>query len=474
LPPEIAGNGFSNDADDQPVSSFLAEQYGSVAEDIASGLIPQLGTMATCYSTVTADTEESCTRSFVESFAPRAYRRPLEQTEIDELVTLERTIRGQGATYDVSLSSVIEAVLQSPDFLYRIELGEPDLTDPALTRPTDHEMATRLSYFLWGTMPDDALLATADQGGLSTNAAVLATATSMLDDTRSRPMLRYFFDKYLPITTLTDLARDAAQYPTFTPSIGALMREETHTFLEHEIFSGSGTWLGALTAPYTFVNETLANFYGLTGVTGDQFQQVNYPDPSKRMGLLTQGAIMTGTTVTNFTNPVRRGVFLLEHVMCIPLPPPPTGLNVMPPDPYSGATGRERYTLHSQNETCAGCHAAMDPPGFALENYDAVGLWRDTENDVVIDATGELSFLPAPFNGPIELLTMISQKEETHACFAHEWLTFALGREIDAGDACTQSTVEEAFTASGYNIKQLLLNVTQTDAFLYRPAQGAM
>lgn len=477
LPPEVAGddNVYGNDADHQPVSSFLIEQYGTVAEDIAARATATpdaLAALAPCYSTLTADTEATCARSFIESFAPRAYRRPLDATEVEDLVSLFQTVR-QTETFESSLSAVIEVVLQSPDFLYRVEFGVADPASPAVLRPSAYEMASRLSYLFWGTMPDATLDSAAAAGELLTADSVLSQATRLLDDPKARPVIRHFFDGYLPINSLTDLTRDAAQYPTFSATIGSLMREETHTFLEYEIFQGPGSWQQALLAPYTFVNETLANYYGIPGVVGDTFQQVNI-DTTHRLGLLSQGGIQTGTAITNFTNPVRRGVFLLRNMMCVDLPPPPEELAgvVKPPDPYSGATGRERYSIHAEQVVCAGCHGVMDPPGFGLENYDAVGLWRDTENDVLIDASGTLDPLGgAPFSGPIELIQLIANSQQTQNCFAHNWLTYAYGRAITEEDVCSESKVQVDFTESGYNIKQLLLSLTQTDAFLYLPAQ---
>ncbi len=476
LPAELSGNGFGNDADNQPVSAFLAEQYGTIAEDVVSRVAAtpeQLAKFAPCVSSATADTEATCARSFVESFLPLAYRRPVEAAEVDELLALEQTVR-QTNEFAASLSAVVEAALQSPDYLYRIELGSPDTTDPTLRRPSGYEMASRLSYFLWGSMPDATLETAAASGELSTPEGVLQNATWMLDDPRARPMIRHFFDNYLPINTLTDLARDAEEFPTFSPTIGALMHEETQTFLDYEIFDGPGTWPAVLTEPYTFVNEALANFYGISGVTGDEFRKVDI-DTTHRLGLLTQGSILAGTTISNFTNPVRRGVFLLRNVLCVDLPPPPSTLgSIKPPDPYSGATGRERFEAHVQQAVCATCHTTIDPPGFALENYDAVGMWRDQENDVTIDASGQLDMLPQPFNGPIELVNMIAQSEQAQSCFADTWLTFAYGRTIGDEDLCNRSSLEQAFAASGYNIKQLLLSLTQTDAFLYLPSQEGM
>ncbi len=474
LPPELLGNGFGNDADQQPVSEYLAAQYGDVAESIsirAVGNPEVLNRYAPCAATVTEATEAACAQTFIENYVPKVYRRNLEAGESEDLMALFNAIRPD-STFTDSLAGIMEATLQAPEFLYRVELGEPDPANAGVRRPTGHELASRLSYMLWGSMPDDTLSAAADAGELATPQGVLTQASRMLADERSRPLFRFFFDSYLPINTLGELQREAEQFPTYSNAIGNLMHEETQTFLDYEIFEGSGSWAAALTAPYTFVNEELANFYGFTGVTGPEFQRVDL-DTTHRMGLLTQGGIMAGTTISNFTNPVRRGGYLLKHIMCVPVPPPPAefaGL-AKPPDPYSGDTGRERYSAHSVQPECAGCHAVLDPPGFALENYDAVGLWRDTENDKVIDASGDLA-ATGPFNGPIELVQKIAALPDTYACFADHWMTFGYGRPLEAEDECSEAEVRRSFAESGYNIQQLLLSMTQTDAFLYLPQEA--
>ena len=477
FPSEELGNGFGNDADAQPVSSLLAEQYNAVAEDVAeraTATPDQLAALASCAADVTAETspadEDTCARALIEDLATRAYRRPLAAGEADELFELRLAIRDE-TDFATSIAAVIEAILQSPDFLYRVERGVRDEESGRL-RPTGHEMATRLSYLLWGTMPDQALLNAAGSGELLTADGVLAHATRMLDDERSRPVIRFFFDNMLPISSLADLERDAELYPTFTAEIGALMREETHAFLEHEIFEGPGTWSHALTAPYTFVNQTLAEYYGIEGVVGDEFQQVPL-DPSQRLGLLTQAGVVAGTIHSNETNPVVRGAFIVRHLMCkkIPLPTGDVLEEVKPPDPGSGATARERYSQHSEDPACSGCHTFMDPVGLAFENFDPVGLWRDQENGVTIDASGSVPGVEGAAAGQVELVQLIASSADTQACFAENWANFAYGRTRDAEHECTQEHLEERFTATDHDIRELLLALTQTDEFLYLPEE---
>jgi hypothetical protein len=293
----------------------------------------------------------------------------------------------------------------------------------------------------------------------------------MIDDPRARPVVRFFFDNLLPLSGLSDAERDRTLFPKFSPAIGALLREETQRFLEYEIFEGPGTWSAALTAPYTFVNGQLAAFYGLAGVQGDAFRQVPV-DATQRLGLLTQAGIMLGTTHSNTTNPVTRGSFIVQKMLCrtIPLPTGEILAKVKPPDPTSGKTARERFSAHRADPACGGCHSQMDPLGLPFENYDPIGLYREQENGVTIDASGGLPGSTETASGPLELVKQLAASDEAHACFASHWINFAYGRRIDTADECTRATVEAAFKKSGSNVKQLLVELTQTDAFLYLPA----
>jgi hypothetical protein len=407
--------------------------------------------------------------------APRAARvpAPLLDGEADELAALAQSVRNlEGNTFASGLSAVIQALLQSPDFLYRPELGEPDAKHPELLRPTGHEMATRLSYLFWGSTPDDALRESAEMGELSTDDGVRQQAERLLEDPRSHAVLRFFFDNLLPINGLTDLTRDHELYPAYSGALGAAMREETQHLLEYEIYEANGSWASVLTAPYTFVNEKLAAFYGIDGVSGDEFRKVDLPDPSRRLGILLTAGVMAGTTTTNLSNPVLRGSFIANRLMCrkIKLPTDPDILaQVKVPDDTSGATARERFTKHSQNVVCAGCHAQLDPLGFPLENFDAIGQWRDQENGVTIDASGNVPGTSGTVDGPVELVKKLADNAATHDCFATHWMEFAYGRTLALEEMRSQLAVKAAFKAAGYNVKELLLALTQSEAFLYLP-----
>lgn len=464
LPAELLGNGFGNDADNQPSSAFLIEQYSNLAHDLSAHI--SNAEVAARYDACileSAPEEMTCARSFVSKFAEAAYRRPVAASEVDELLVLQQGLRADG-DFVSSISGVVEAILQSPDFLYRVEFGTES---QGVRQLTGHEMASRLSYFLWGAPPDTELLQAATSGALTTPEGLEAQARRLLDDPKARRVVEFFFDSYLPISNLTDQTRDKELFPTFSAQVGNLQHQETQRFLMHEVFEANGSWDSVLTAPYTFVNQELAEFYGISGVQGEEFVKVDL-DTTKRLGLLTQAAVLTGTTVTNMTNPVRRGGFLLSHVLCVDVPLPAEELlaEIKPPEPYTGSTGRERYAAHSQEQACAGCHALLDPPGFALENFDAVGLWRDQENGVTIDASGNLPLVGA-FSGPVELVQRIAESPNTYACFAQQWQKFGYGRKLDAQDNCNKKQLTTAFDESGHNIKELLLAVTQTDGFRF-------
>lgn len=475
LPSEQSGNGFGNDADAQSVSSLLAEQYSNVADEIAVRATEspeKLAALMPCAADSMDDAaEDACAFSFIESFAAKAFRRPLVAGEADELFELQQTIR-EDATFPTSLAAVIEAVLQSPDFLYRLEFGE--VAEDGHLRPTPYEMASRLSYFLWGSMPDQALLDAAESGALRQKAGVREQAERMLEDPQARVVTRFFFESLLPITGLSALERDPERYPEYTAEIGRFMNEETQLFLEREIFEGSGSWRNVLTADYTYLNGPLADFYGVGGVAGEAFTRVDL-DPAQRMGILTHAGVMAGTVHSNETNPVRRGAFVVREMLCleIPLPTGDVADEVAPPDPGSGPTARDRYSAHSDDPRCAGCHVLMDPIGLTFENYDAVGRWRDTENDVDIDASGQLPTTGEDVQDALELIGALANEPQAHACIARHFANFAYGRTLDEDeDELLTDELEARFMASDTNVRELLIDITQTETFNSLPEDG--
>jgi len=496
LPPQTdsKGNWFGNDADYQSVTDTLIEKYQSIAEGVAARATVDttaLGRLHACAGkTVAAADEEGCARSIAQALAPRAYRRATTTTDIDELVALYRSTRPQAASFASGVAGMLEGLLQSPDFLYRVELGAAATGGSPLRRVTGREMATRLSYFLWQTMPDASLFEAADAGGLDTSEGVASAARTLLNDKKSHATVAFFFDNFLPIPDLPGLARQASQFPTWSSSVGSAMRAEVHRVIEHEVFENTvaagaqaaGSWPALLTSPYTFVNETLFKFYGPstfaagTNVTGSAFQKVSL-NTQQRLGVLTLGGTMAGSTTSNRTNPVLRGIFIINKVMCSNLELP-AGFSPPEIDPYSGKTARERVAKHSQDKFCAGCHQVIDPVGLPFESYDPVGLYRTAEKwtdpntnmtyETPIDASGAVPGVPGATNTAVELVQKLAASESVESCFASNWMQFAYGRSLDSADACNSQSVLKVFKDSNYNVKQLLLALTQTDAFLYR------
>jgi hypothetical protein len=460
LPAEEA-SGFGNDAKAQPVSLELATAYFALAKAVAERATEpaKLLALVPCAADVSEATADSCARTFISSFASAAYRRPLTDAEILELVELHSLVRNDGGDFASASAAVIAAVLQAPDFLYRLEWGVDEPGRSAVLRPSGDEMATRLSYLFWGTQPDEALRAAAKSGELDSAAGVRAQATRLLDDVRSHAVVGYFFERLLPVAGLLDEGRSD---PGYSLALGRQMLAATQRSLEQQIFESHSSWPAVLSAEEAFGDESLAALYGAQGIQGSTLQA--FPlDPQQRFGLLTQLAVLAGTT-----NPGRRGLFVREKLLCRASPPSHPGTLTVSSDVADGLTARERWTKATSASACQPCHQEIDTLGFALENYDALGRYRSLENGAPIDASAEISGVGS-VSGPIELAARLATLPETQACFVKHWLEFGYGRSLDTGEAdqCLTKNVTSAFKDGGYDVRQLLLDLTQTDAFLY-------
>jgi hypothetical protein len=468
LPPEQKGNGFGNDAATLTTPRVLVDSYRLVAHALSLTATQDdaaLSRLFTC--DVSAMGEDACAGIFVADFGRRAFRRPLVQQETDALLGVYRIGRA-GGTYAGGLAAVIEMALQSPQFLYRPEVGVPV---PALkvARLAGFEMASRLSYLFWGSMPSADLLSAAAAGKLDTKEQVFAQAKLMLDDPRARQVVRYFHDTLFGIDGIDGRPRDLQIFTTYKPDLAVLFKQETEQFVEHVVWDGAGDFATLFTGTFTYLNGPLAEFYGVPGISGTAFQRVD-TDPARRAGVLTHASILTMTTPGSRNNPVVRGKFVYTQLLCGQVPDPPIGLVVREPDADPTLTTRERFLAH-RGPPCVGCHKKLDDVGFGLENFNGVGLWQDTENGKLIDASGNIPDGDAagPFVGTVDLGKKIAASHDARECFVGKWLNFAYARTEKMGDACTRATLSSAFEGSGGNIRELLLALTQTDAFLYRP-----
>ena len=472
LPGEELGNGFGNDADALGVSPLLVDGYRTVAADIAKALTADQSKavmLAGCDPVQMG--EAPCAQQFLASFLDQAFRRPATPEDLAAYTLAFERGKEIGGDFASGLRLVVERALQSPAFLYRVELGETVDGERGLGRPSAHEMASRLSYLLWGSMPDRELVTAAEQGRLATAEGVLLEAERLLTDPNERyqDVVRHFHGHLFGISGLDRLERNAEFYPTYRAGMGALFRRETELFLDEVVWRGSGDLGGIFTAPFTFVNGTLANFYGYAGVSGDDFQKVAL-DPTRRAGVLTQASILSATTPGSRTDPVVRGKWVYTKLLCGVVSDPPANVPQLPP-PQPGLGVRERLAMHQANESCRGCHSYMDPIGFGFEHYDGVGLFREEDDGVPVDDSGKIvgSDIEGPFEGLIELGQKIAQSSDAKACYVGHFLAYAYGRKEDERDGCTRASLEQAFEQSSGNVKALLLALTQADAFLYRP-----
>jgi hypothetical protein len=416
--------------------------------------------------------EATCADLFIRAFGQNAYRRPLDADEVRALSATFEEGRRTG-TFQTGVRFVIERVLQSAHFLYRVELGEPAAPANAPAKLTSWERASRLSYFLWQTMPDRALFAAAAAGELATKEQILAQARRMLADPKARPTLAKFADQWLALDKIDNVVKDTVQFPEFTRALPALFKEETRRFVADVVWNRGGGLTMLLTAPYTFVNAQTAPLYDLAPPPGADFVRVDL-DARRRSGILTQLAFLNFAAKPNQTSPVRRGLFVRTSLMCDPPASPPPDINVTVPEPVPGQTGRERFAAHTASVACAGCHRDMDPIGFGFEQYDAIGRFRDIDAERPIDASGEVFGSPIDkFVGAIELAQKLAKSVEARECLGKQWFRFAFGRAESQDDSCALANLYAEIAKDGGSIQSLVLAITQTDTFLYRKPYAA-
>ena len=469
FPPEEIGNGLGNEATSLGVSRLLTESYLSAAQGIAERATAD----ATKLRNVTGcdlakASEESCAKTFIEAFGARAFRRPLDAGEKDRLFQIYAISKG-GTDFKAGIKASMTAILQMPQFLYRVEFGTPVTGSPGVAKLGQYEMASRLSYMFWATLPDQPLLDAAKAGRLSSVADIKTQVERLLDDPKAHQVTRYFYNMLFGLVGLDRLQRNAANFPTYSAELGPLFRQELEQFIDHVLWQGDGSLATLLTADFSFMNAKLAQFYGVTGPKGNAFEKVTVP-AGKRAGFMTSAGVMASLSPGTQSNPVIRGAYLRRKLLCDAPPDPPAALMVAEPKPDPTLTTRERFTEHRTNAACRGCHLLLDPLGFGFEHYDGVGLWRETDNGKPIDATGNIegTDLPGDFNGAPELMQRLAKSTHVKACHADQWLTFAYGRGFDSEDACTRATVQAAFAKSGGRVRDLLVALATTDAFLYR------
>ncbi|HXD85461.1 MAG TPA: DUF1592 domain-containing protein, partial [Urbifossiella sp.] len=398
------------------------------------------------------------------NFARRAYRRPVKPEELRRLVKLFTLAEQQGEPFVNAIRLPMKAVLCSPHFLYRIE---DDPKDPSAVRTlNDFEFATRLSYFLWSTMPDAELFQHAAAGDLRQPAVLEAQVRRMLKDEKVRALSENFAGQWLQLRNIAGLTPDKGYYPKWDDDLKKSMVGEAEAYFEF-VVQNDRSILEFIDSDYAFVNGRMAEHYGIPEIYGKRFRKVQLPD-SRRGGIITMASTLTVTSNPTRTSPVKRGKWILENVLGTPPPPPAPDVPELPPTGQLKGTLRQQMEQHRANPSCAVCHAKLDPLGFGLENFDGIGGWRTTDNKKAIDASGELPG-GAKFNGPAELRKILLGKaDQFRSCFAEKLLTFALGRGLEYYDKCALDEIVKGGKSGSDRFTAYVLAVVKSDPFQKR------
>jgi hypothetical protein len=443
----------------------------SSADAAAKLLAGNLGKVLPCSPVPTAaGDQDACAAKFIEQFGLRAFRRPLAQGEIGALTKVYQDQRGLGVAFEDTIVTMISTILQAPSFLYHWEIGQTTpIRDGALIRYNPYEIASRLSYLFWKTMPDQKLFELAGQGGLTAPDQIAAEATRLLSDPKAGDAIGDFHFQWLEIAGLSDMPKDNMKFANYSPAVAAAMTEETTRFVQDVFFGPSPTLQTLFTSTSSFVDQNLAKIYGVN-FTGMGMQKVAL-DPTQRSGLLTEGSFLAVGADADDTLPPRRGNAVLHRALCIDLQVPPNIVVPAPADPNPMQTTRQRFEEHGKLDCAKGCHNFIDPVGFAFENYDAVGAYRTTENNQKVDASGTVD-LPksgtVTFKNAIELSALLAKAPETKDCMVRQWARFGLGRREEATEEPSFKVLAQVFESSGYNLRDMLVAFTKTRMFTHR------
>jgi hypothetical protein len=488
FPADEVGYGFDNIGDVLSIPPLLLERYIGAAEKVMAKAIivdgkkgaelPESHKRILFLAPKGKADRRECTRKVLERFASRAYRRPATSDEVNRLLKLTDLAEKNGDSFERGIQVACQALLVSPHFLFRVELdSEP--RNPAAAHPvTDYELASRLSYFLWSSMPDEELFELARKGVLRQEETLEPQVKRMLADQKSRGLLKTFSALWLGGRQMKLVSPDTARFPAFDEDLRSAMRRETELFFE-EVIKKDLSVLVFLESDFTFLNEKLARHYGFKGVKGPDFRRVELKDVDERDErgtIVTQGTILTVTSNPTRTSPVKRGKWILEQLLGAPPPPPPPGNDNLKEDGGVALSGtlRQRTEQHRKNPDCANCHAKMDPLGFALENYDAVGAWREKDGDLKIDASASLPD-GVSFDGVKGLKkVLLERKEDFCRCLCEKMLTFALGRGLEYTDKYAIDSIARELKEHEYRFSSLVLAIVKSEPFQMRRGEKVM
>jgi hypothetical protein len=465
LPPDSRLEGFANGADGLGVPPLLLEYYYKAADEVSTEVVRRAGEVLTC--PLAALAPGPCLDRFLATVGLRAWRRPLGAAEQAALVKVFTGAAPAGS--EMALKSVVEALIVSPSFIYRFELGSGGAPG-AVTTLTDYELASALSYTLWDAPPDPQLMQLAAAGALHAPGALHAQAARLFGSARrASGALTSFLRQWLRVEELPGAGKDPMLFPMYDRLMARDLLEEIRLLSDGVVFDAGGdrSLRTLLTANYGYLNSKTAKIYGLKVKGGDLTRTPLAP--GERRGLLTSAAFLAAHADADITRVVDRGKFVREEVLCAEVPPPPDDFKFDETKITEDMTGREKLTAHARNPFCASCHALFDGIGFALESYDAVGRYRTTDKDKPIDPTGSLPLpgrAPLHFESFVDLVDQITRLPEPYTCFAARYLSYATGRH--AGGECERARVVETFRASGYRLDTLVMSVIDSPGFSRR------
>ncbi len=438
------------------------ERYEGSSSDIAEAAVGDLSTLGqTVPCVLDGPFDDTCYESVARDFGRLAWRRPLDDVEVTRLMEVAAIAREWGeGEFSIGVQYMLTAVLQSPYFLYIVEVGEPAEGD--YLELDGYELATRLSFFLAGRTPDADALAMAESGELDTDEGARTLASSLLDEPEARRAVRSFYGEYLTVRNLPSKSKDPDLFPEFGEDLRVAMLEETMRLVDDVVFDADQSVLDLFDSDTTFVNDDLAALYGVDAPGG--WDRVTLPANQQRSGVLTHAGWLSMMSHTNVNSPTRRGLFVMEKLLCFEIPLPPPRVNPEPVLPQEGQTLRETLSQHMTDPGCAACHALTDPIGFAFENYDPTGAYRTLDNDQPIDASGEVAGVGA-FDGATELAAIVATDPRLPGCMVENVFTQALGFVPDDGQVPALEEVTESFGAEGHRMQRMLVELTTSPIF---------
>ena len=469
--------GFLTNAEFHRASPWLAEAHLAAAEAISEQVVLKLPEMLPC--AVDSDDALACANEYLDSYGARAFRRPLTQEERALLLGLFESGNTEGGVaYGVQL--VTQALLQSPQFLYRLELATQTPDERGAVALGDYELASRLSYLLWNSMPDEALFEAAANATLREPSVLEAEARRLLNDSRARRTVTDFSRQWLRMNEFNAVVRSSefAADNALAPS----WRRSLELFLDDVFWGQEPTFQNLFLSSQVFLNDALAPIYDVsvpTDVEAGEFFPATM-SAQERAGVLTQPGLMTLFAHAEQSAPILRGVFLRERILCQPPPAAPPSVDQTPPAMNPDATTRERFEAHTSNPGCAGCHRLIDTVGLPFENYDHLGRFRSEENGLPVDVRGEIvgthePALEGPFTGPIELAERLATSSQAQACYVTQWYRYGMGRIEQEADLCSIRSVLDSFQATGGDLKEVLVSLVLSDSFRFRseaPVEG--